>query len=562
MPKSGYLHAPLSGPEIGDLRERAKTLEAVAGLWPTTGALVEDGKPRPISIGLATANLFTLLGVEPALGRLFVPEDEGARAAPRVVLGHALWRDRFGADPDVIGRTLRIDGGWGFPGGSFTVVGVAPESLLVALPPTPGCRRGSTYGSRSPVTSATCRARSPPAHPRSPATLGSTRPPPIRRCARSVVSSRSSTPAASTPGGAYVRQRFTPRRLPRCDAPRSPSWAPSRCRAGRLRERRRPAVGTARPSTPRARDPRRGGRDARAARDATPARVPAGCGRRGCAWGAGSARLGRARSRRSPAPRSRGCRRRSSACRSLAATAAVTLLAALLFGLPRRRSWCRASSRSTRCVAAGGGRTSGPGADGRDFWWRPRSRSASCSFTARSCSVDPSSSCCASISGSSREGSSRSVSRCRSESLRVAGVAHPRRARDRARARRAARRRSRRRDQPASARRRPQLGDAVRRARQHQPGGVRCRRAPGHARLPARDRRAPARLPPADRAGRRSRPAGGCGRRAVGAAHLARPFRGRRGDIGERLPSRRRVRRYLGRGGGRGRPHPPPRPRT
>ena len=138
LPKGGYRHAPLSGPEIADLRERSRTLEAVAGLWPTTGALVEDGQPRPIALGLATANLFPLLGVEPAAGRLFVSDDEGVGSPPSVVLGHALWRERFGGDPGVVGRTLRIDGGWGFDGGSFTVIGVAPASLLLALPADAG----------------------------------------------------------------------------------------------------------------------------------------------------------------------------------------------------------------------------------------------------------------------------------------------------------------------------------------------------------------------------------------------------------------------------------------
>ncbi len=138
LPRGGYRHAPLSGPEIADLRERSRTLEAVAGLWPTTGAMVEDGQPRPISLGLATANLFPLLGVEPAAGRLFVSEDEGVGSPPSVVLGHALWRERFGGDPGVVGRTLRIDGGWGFDGGSFTVIGVAPASLLLALPADAG----------------------------------------------------------------------------------------------------------------------------------------------------------------------------------------------------------------------------------------------------------------------------------------------------------------------------------------------------------------------------------------------------------------------------------------
>jgi predicted permease len=138
LPKSGYQRAPLSGPEIADLRERSRSLAAVAGLWPTSGALVENGEPRPLAVGLATSNLFAVLGVEPAAGRLFVPEDEGTGAPARVVISHALWRERFGGAPAVVGRTLRIDGGWGFPGGSFEVIGVAPSSLLMTLPSDAG----------------------------------------------------------------------------------------------------------------------------------------------------------------------------------------------------------------------------------------------------------------------------------------------------------------------------------------------------------------------------------------------------------------------------------------
>jgi len=138
LPKSGYARAPLSGPELHDLRERSRAFDAVAGLWPTTGALVEDGEPRPLAIGLVTANLFAVLGVDPVLGRSFVDEDEGAGAPPRAVVSHQLWQSSFGGDPHILGRELRIDGGWGFPGGSFTVVGVAPPSLVVALPADAG----------------------------------------------------------------------------------------------------------------------------------------------------------------------------------------------------------------------------------------------------------------------------------------------------------------------------------------------------------------------------------------------------------------------------------------
>ena len=73
---------------------------------------------------LVSGNLFQALGVTPALGRAFRP-DEGkvpGRAAV-VVLGYDFWKDEYGRDPKVLGRNVRLNG---IP---FTVIGVAPESF-------------------------------------------------------------------------------------------------------------------------------------------------------------------------------------------------------------------------------------------------------------------------------------------------------------------------------------------------------------------------------------------------------------------------------------------------
>ena len=70
-----------------------------------------------------TANTFRLLGIEPLLGRDFRPEDDGPGAAPVVMLGHGVWTRRYGADPEVLGRVIRVDGA------PATVVGVMPEGF-------------------------------------------------------------------------------------------------------------------------------------------------------------------------------------------------------------------------------------------------------------------------------------------------------------------------------------------------------------------------------------------------------------------------------------------------
>ena len=67
-----------------------------------------------------TADFFTVLGVPPQLGRTLLPDEQGAGAPRVVVLGYDLWQSRFGADPNIVGRTLELDTE------PFTIVGVMP----------------------------------------------------------------------------------------------------------------------------------------------------------------------------------------------------------------------------------------------------------------------------------------------------------------------------------------------------------------------------------------------------------------------------------------------------
>ena len=141
LERAGYHHAPFSGPELADIEDRSTQITELGAVWPTTGALVDDAagrEPRAVALGLVTTDFFSVLGAVPVLGRGFLPEDGLTGAAPSVVLGGTLWQSRFGGDPDILGRTLRIDGGWGFPGGTFTVVGVMPESFRLLLPAVAG----------------------------------------------------------------------------------------------------------------------------------------------------------------------------------------------------------------------------------------------------------------------------------------------------------------------------------------------------------------------------------------------------------------------------------------
>jgi predicted permease len=98
--------------------------------YDLTGA----GRPERLEGARATAGFFELLGARAARGRLLGPEDDRSGAEPVAVLAHDTWRDRFGADPGVVGRTI------GLTGLPHTVVGVlgsdfAPPDLLFDEPP-------------------------------------------------------------------------------------------------------------------------------------------------------------------------------------------------------------------------------------------------------------------------------------------------------------------------------------------------------------------------------------------------------------------------------------------
>jgi predicted permease len=128
---TGLRYNPVSFPNYLDLRQGSRTLSGVAAYIWLPFSLSGSGPAEQVMGQMVTGNYFEVLGVKPALGRAFLPEEDGAPGAhPVVVLSHGLWRQRFGADPGLIGRTVRIDSY------QFTVIGVAP----------PGFRGTTTLG--------------------------------------------------------------------------------------------------------------------------------------------------------------------------------------------------------------------------------------------------------------------------------------------------------------------------------------------------------------------------------------------------------------------------------
>ena len=105
------------------LRSGTRGFAAVAGiLGPQTVDLGRGAEAEQVRVGMVTQTYLPMLGVRPALGRLFLPDDTVAGASPTAVVSHGFWRRRLGADPAVLGHVLELNGQM------VTVVGVmAPE---------------------------------------------------------------------------------------------------------------------------------------------------------------------------------------------------------------------------------------------------------------------------------------------------------------------------------------------------------------------------------------------------------------------------------------------------
>jgi putative ABC transport system permease protein len=119
----GPARAETTLPNYVAWKERARSFEDMAALFPVTYNLTGEGEPERLQGVRATSNLFSLLGIQPILGRTFDAENEGPEASPVVVIGEDVWIRRFGADPNLVGRSIRLDGL------SHTVVGIVPADF-------------------------------------------------------------------------------------------------------------------------------------------------------------------------------------------------------------------------------------------------------------------------------------------------------------------------------------------------------------------------------------------------------------------------------------------------
>ncbi|HXD33776.1 MAG TPA: ABC transporter permease [Pyrinomonadaceae bacterium] len=117
-PQRGMYEVPVSFANLRDWVDQNHTFDQISAYTFTNLNLTGAGEPARLSTVRSSANLFSLVGATPLLGRAFLPEEDKEGANRVVILGHGLWQSRFGSDTRIIGQSLTLNNQ------SYTVVGV------------------------------------------------------------------------------------------------------------------------------------------------------------------------------------------------------------------------------------------------------------------------------------------------------------------------------------------------------------------------------------------------------------------------------------------------------
>jgi putative ABC transport system permease protein len=99
-----------SVPEINDFREGAKSLGGIAEYSGLQYTMQTEREAQRITVGLVTGNYFKVMGLGAVRGRTLDERDDGTKVPPVMVLTEEFWRRRFGADPEIVGKSVRVDG--------------------------------------------------------------------------------------------------------------------------------------------------------------------------------------------------------------------------------------------------------------------------------------------------------------------------------------------------------------------------------------------------------------------------------------------------------------------
>jgi predicted permease len=128
----------ISYPDFLDWTRMNHTFQALAAYRQNNFNLTGSGEAQRLKGTQVSAGFFPLLGVNPLIGRNFLPEEDRRGATHVVMLSASLWKSKFGASPEILGKTLTLDGE------GYTVIGVVPESFYFCCEST-NFRLGDVY---------------------------------------------------------------------------------------------------------------------------------------------------------------------------------------------------------------------------------------------------------------------------------------------------------------------------------------------------------------------------------------------------------------------------------
>ena len=113
----------MSVPELVDFQERSGVFDQISAVWPNDANVTGGEKPERLEMQGVSPNYFTLLGAHAELGRLFGPQDYRPGFFEGAVISDSLWRRMFGADPNVLQKSLRLDSDL------YQIIGVLPPGF-------------------------------------------------------------------------------------------------------------------------------------------------------------------------------------------------------------------------------------------------------------------------------------------------------------------------------------------------------------------------------------------------------------------------------------------------
>ena len=126
----GILEERVSPPDYRDWLAQQRVFDQLAALRAQPAVLTGGQLPERVETALVSSSIFDVLGVKPALGRSFSPDEDQPGRNRVAVLSYGLWQRRFGGDASILGRNVTVDGN------SFTVIGITPPGFRLLDTPS------------------------------------------------------------------------------------------------------------------------------------------------------------------------------------------------------------------------------------------------------------------------------------------------------------------------------------------------------------------------------------------------------------------------------------------